>query len=98
MIGNHQLVKTRLGDVDIEHIESTKYKLEVTEEIEKKLKQLEPKQWVTVLEMARDNGMEADEIISHTEKETNATWLISEKQESIIFLLNAIGEVLGEKK
>jgi hypothetical protein len=97
MIGNHQLVETRLGKVDIEQIESAKYKLEVTEEIEKKMRQLDAKQWVAVLEMAKDSGMKPDEIISATERETNTAWFISEKQESIIFLLNAIGDVLGGK-
>jgi len=89
-------INTKLGEVEAEQ-EGEKYKVNVAPNsgIAQALLKFEPKNWVTLLEKCRSDGMESEEILSATNKDGNLVVLFASTPKSLTTLINNIGDAVG---
>src|SRR5438105_2949660 len=89
-------INTKLGEVDAEK-EGEKYKVNVApnNNVAQALLKFEPKNWVSLLEKCRADGMESEEILSATNKDGNLVVLFANTPKSLTSLINNIADAVG---
>ena len=89
-------IETKLGEMDVEK-DGEKYVINVPPEskLAQTFDKFEAKDWVALLEHCKSSGMEADEIMTATNKEGTQVILSSGSKQSLINLLNYTAETAG---
>jgi len=89
-------MSSKLGDMEIEK-DGDKYTVAIPPEsnLAQIFEKFEATDWVKLLEKCKESGMEADEIMTATNKEGTEVILSSANKTSLSNLLNYISEVAG---